>query len=69
METVRVSKKFQVVIPEKLRVDAQIKPGDVMLAISKHGILQYIPVRPIEKTKGMIEGLDTQDLRDEFDRA
>ena len=69
METVKVSKKYQVVIPEKLRGDAKIKPGDKMLVISKHGILQYIPVRPLQKTKGMAKGLDTKGIRDELDRV
>ena len=67
METVRVSRKYQVVIPEKLRREANIKPGDKMVAIAKHGILQYVPVRPLRETKGMIPGLDTKDLRDEGD--
>jgi len=67
METVKVSKKYQVVIPERLRDDAKIRPGDKMLVITKHGILQYIPVRPIEKTKGMVKGLDAKGIRDEQD--
>ncbi|HYB76411.1 MAG TPA: AbrB/MazE/SpoVT family DNA-binding domain-containing protein [Nitrososphaerales archaeon] len=69
METVKVSRKYQVVIPEKLRHEAHIKPGDKMVAIAKHGILQYVPVRPISKTKGMVPGLDMEELRDETDRA
>ncbi len=68
METVKVSKKYQVVIPEKLRRKAKIKPGDMMVAIAKHGILQYVPVRPLEETKGMILGLDSKELRDETER-
>ena len=68
MESVTVSKKYQVVIPEKLRKKAGIKPGDKMVAITKHGIIQYIPVRQIEQTKGFIEGLNTKDLRDESER-
>ena len=36
-----------------------------MVAITKHGIIQYIPVRPIKETEGFIPGLDTKDLRDE----
>jgi AbrB family looped-hinge helix DNA binding protein len=68
METVKVSKKYQVVIPERLREQAKIRPGDMMVAIAKHGILQYIPVRSSGKTKGMIKGLDTDGLRDESDR-
>ena len=68
METVTVSKKYQVVIPEKLRKQSGIKPGDKMVAITKHGIIQYIPVRPLKETEGMILGLNTKDLRDESDR-
>ena len=68
METVTVSKKYQVVIPEKLRKQAKIKPGDKMVAIAKHGIIQYIPVCSIKETKGLISGLDVQELRDESER-
>ncbi len=69
METVKVSRKYQVVIPEKLRLEANIKPGDRMVAIAKHGILQYVPVRSIKETKGMIQGMDSVDLRDETERT
>ncbi|MFI5419411.1 MAG: AbrB/MazE/SpoVT family DNA-binding domain-containing protein, partial [Nitrososphaerales archaeon] len=62
METVKVSKKYQVVIPEKLRKEAGIKPGDKMIAISKHKILHYISVRQLKDTKGMTPGLDTMGL-------
>ena len=68
METVTVSKKYQVVIPLKLRKQAKIKPGDKMVAITKHGIIQYIPVCSIKETKGLISGLDVQKLRDESER-
>ena len=68
MENVKVSKKYQVVIPEKLRAEAGIKPGDTMVAVVKNGILQYVPVRPLRATKGMIKGLDTKHLRDDRDR-
>ena len=67
MEIVKVSRKYQVVIPEKIRREAHIEPGDKMVAIAKHGILQYVPVRPLKETKGMILGLDTKNLRDETD--
>ena len=68
MDTVTVSKKYEVVIPEKLRKEAKIKPGDKMVAITKHGIIQYIPVCSIKETKGLISGLDVQELRDESER-
>jgi AbrB family looped-hinge helix DNA binding protein len=68
METVKVSKKYQVVIPEKVRRETGIKPGDKMVALTKHGIIHYIPVCPLKDTKGFIPGLDTEELRDESER-
>ncbi len=68
MDTVTVSKKYQVVIPERLRKEAKIRPGDKMVAIAKHGVLEYVPVRSLKETKGMIRGLNSKDLRDESDR-
>ena len=68
MEAVTVSKKYQVVIPERVRKEARIKPGDKMAVIVKHNIIHYVPIKPMENTKGLIPGLDTKDLRDEHDR-
>ena len=68
MEAVKVSKKYKVVIPEKLREEAGIHAGDRMVAILKNGILLYVPVRPLRESKGMIRGLDTRNFRDETDR-
>jgi AbrB family looped-hinge helix DNA binding protein len=68
MKAVKVSKKFQILIPAELRKAAKIKPGDKMVALVKHGILRYVPVRPFSETKGMVQGVDIADLRDETDR-
>ncbi|MCI4348800.1 MAG: AbrB/MazE/SpoVT family DNA-binding domain-containing protein [Thermoplasmata archaeon] len=68
MDTVTVSPKYQVVIPERVREEFHIRAGDKMAVIVKHGILHYVPVRPFERTKGMTPGLDTRDLRDKHDR-
>jgi bifunctional DNA-binding transcriptional regulator/antitoxin component of YhaV-PrlF toxin-antitoxin module len=64
METVRVSKKYKVVILDKLRKEAGIRAGDRMVAVPKNGILQCAG-RPLRETKGMIRGLDARDLLDE----
>lgn len=69
MESVTVSSKYQVVIPEKVRREAGIKPGDKMSVIVKNRIIYYVPIKPLEATKGMISGLDTKNLRDEHDRC
>ncbi|MDG6898226.1 MAG: AbrB/MazE/SpoVT family DNA-binding domain-containing protein [Nitrososphaerota archaeon] len=68
MDMVKVSSKYQVVIPEKIRREANISPGDRMMVIVKHGVLQYIPVRALKDTRGMVRGLSVRDLREETDR-
>ena len=68
METVIVSSKYQVVIPQRLRRDGRVRPGAKMAAIMKHGILYFVPVQAFGKTKGMIPGLNTRSLRDKSDR-
>ena len=71
METVTVSSKFQVVIPERIRQENQIHPGDKMAVLVKHGVVHLVPVRAFAKSKGMFRGLDLDlsDLRDHTDRA
>ncbi len=68
MQTVKVSKRYQVVIPEELRKETGIRRGDRMVAIIKSGVLQYVRVRPISESKGMVKGLTKKNLRDEHER-
>jgi len=71
METVTVSSKYHVVIPEKIRRDHGIHPGDKLAVIVKHGIVHLVPVRPFEASKGMFKGskVELRDLRDHTDRV
>ncbi len=71
METVTVSPKYQVVIPERVRKERGIRPGDRMAIIVKHGIVHLVPVRPFSASKGMLRGVkvDLEDLRDRSDRV
>jgi hypothetical protein len=39
-----------------------------MMVMVKHGVLQYVPIRALGDTKGMIPGLDVEGIRDESDR-
>ena len=71
METVTVSSKYQVVIPERVRQENHIRPGDKMAVIVKHGVVHLVPVLPFGKSKGMLRGLelDLGDLRDHAERV
>jgi AbrB family looped-hinge helix DNA binding protein len=70
METVTVSSKYQVVIPESVRKEYHIRPGDKMAVIVKHGVVHLARMHPFKESKGFLKGLDLDlsDLRDHHDR-
>ncbi|MCI4350429.1 MAG: AbrB/MazE/SpoVT family DNA-binding domain-containing protein [Thermoplasmata archaeon] len=69
MNTVTVSPKYQVNLPKRGREELHIRRGDKLAVIVKHGILNFVPVRPFDRTKGMTPGLGTADVRDKHDRV
>jgi AbrB family looped-hinge helix DNA binding protein len=71
MDTVTVSSKYQIVIPEKVRHERRIRPGDKLAVIVKHGVVHLVPVRPFAESKGMLRGVkaDLGDVRDHQDRG
>lgn len=71
METVTVSPKYQVVIPERVRRERQIRPGDRMVVLVKHGVVHLVPIRPFATSKGLLRGakIRIEDLRDHSDRV
>ena len=70
METVTVSSKFQVVIPERVRREHRIRPGDKLAVIVKHGVVHLVPVRPFASSEALFRGsrLDLRNVRDHADR-
>lgn len=68
MVIVKISSKFQVVIPEEVRKKANIKPGQKVVVIEKDGIISIIPQRNIRDLKGTMKELSTENIRDEGDR-
>jgi AbrB family looped-hinge helix DNA binding protein len=66
--TVKLSPKFQVVIPRDVREKLALKPGQKIVVIEKGGVLHLIPQKPIREMKGFVKGIDTSKLRDEEDR-
>jgi AbrB family looped-hinge helix DNA binding protein len=59
METVTVSPKFQIVIPRIIRESLSIRPGQKVQVISYRGHIELIPVKPVEKMRGFIKGINT----------
>jgi len=67
MKTVRVSPKFQVVIPLAIRKSLGIKPGVKVHVLQYENRIEYIPVMKIKKMRGFLEGIDTT-IKRERDR-
>lgn len=68
MDIVRVSPKFQVVIPQQVREGAEIKPGDRMAILQKGELIYLVKVRDIKSLKGFAKGVSSKDMRDESER-
>lgn len=67
--SVKVSPKFQVVIPEEVRKSLGIRAGTQVDVIAKGGIAYIVPVKSLEEVQSMLSGkLDHKDLRDKKDR-
>lgn len=68
MNTVTVSSKYQVVIPEKIRKQMGIKPGQKFEVIEFEGCLEFVPVKGLRSLRGSLKGLDRKGLREKEDR-
>ena len=68
MDTVKVSTKFQVVIPREIREDMKLKPGEKLVIIEKGGAIHLIPVGKIKHMRGFLHGVSSKGLRDERER-
>jgi len=59
METVRISRKFQVVIPRSAREGLHLRPGQRLSVFVYDGRLEFVPIRPIREMRGFARGMDT----------
>ena len=59
MEAVKLSPKFQVVIPREVREKLSLVPGQKMQVVAYGNRIELIPERPIEEMRGFLKGIDT----------
>ncbi|MFH1762316.1 MAG: AbrB/MazE/SpoVT family DNA-binding domain-containing protein [bacterium] len=64
METVKISPKYQVVIPKRVRQNMKLKAGTRVQVLEYDNRIELIPIRPIKKMRGFLKGIDTQVKRD-----
>jgi AbrB family looped-hinge helix DNA binding protein len=59
MEAVKISPKFQVVIPKKLREALKLSPGQKVQMLVYGERIEMIPLRTLSEMKGFLKGIDT----------
>jgi len=64
MNNVKVSTKYQIVIPKRIRNITNIKPGMELELIAYDNRIELIPLKPIKNLKGILKGMDTKIIRD-----
>jgi len=65
MEAVKVSRKYQVVIPRSVRERMRLRPGERLQVICFDDRIALIPIRPMRQMRGFLKGLDSNFQREE----
>jgi len=64
MDTVTVSPKFQVVIPQAVRESLGLSPGLKLQVVQYENRIELIPQLPARRLRGSLRGIDTGVPRD-----
>ena len=65
MLSVKISPKFQVVIPKEIREALHLVPGQRMQIVQYENRIELIPERDIGELEGFLAGMDTSFTREE----
>ena len=67
MNTVTLSSRFQVVIPQEVRAALNLTPGEKFRVLYFDNRVELIPVRTMQQMRGFLRGIDTN-IPDDSDR-
>jgi AbrB family looped-hinge helix DNA binding protein len=59
MHRVKVSPKYQIVVPKEVREALDLRPGQEVAVLRYRGRIELIPVRPIKEMCGLLRGVDS----------
>ena len=65
METVKISPKFQVVIPRRIRNSMHLRPGQKLQVVEYGNRIEFVPIRKLEQLRGFVKGIDTNVHRED----
>ena len=68
METITLSKKFQIVIPKKTRENLGFEPGQKLVLIEKGNSVELVKIGNIKSAMGIAKGVSAKNPRDESER-
>lgn len=68
MGAVTVSPRYQVLIPKEVRKRLGLSPGQKLQVVVYGDRIELIPVRPVQRLRGFLKGIDTSVTR-EVDRT
>ena len=69
MNAVKVSPKFQVVIPKEIRSRLSISAGDSLQVIPFEGRIELVPSKSAKELRGIARGIDTTVKREPSERV
>ncbi len=67
MQTVKISPKYQVVIPKEVRESMDLKPGQHIQIFQFQNRIELIPYKDVSEMRGFLKGINTE-LERESDR-
>lgn len=65
MNAVKLSPKYQVVIPRDVRENLHLIPGQMMQVIAYGNRIELVPAKDIREMRGFLKGIDTGVSREE----
>jgi len=68
MDRVKLSSKFQIVIPKAVRERMHLTPGQEMGVIEQDGIAHLVPLKSLEELQGIAKNADIEGYREKQDR-
>ena len=69
MSIVKVSSKYQIVIPKEIRKKMNLTPGQNLVVVEKNGIIHLIPQESVQILRGFVKGITVEPLREDEDRV
>jgi len=60
MNTVILSPKYQVVIPQAVRESLGLRPGEKIQVLQYGNRIEFIPVKALKTMRGFLKGIDTR---------